>query len=140
MVVYVTAADPEVVAAADDDRLYELLTGPDAWQLDNLWWVAVSLLTPDFGLIDGEALTDAYDETHVLCLDRDAVTTKLDGLSCLDRDELLRRFHGGSWRSASFGPEPSVDDAEWIVEGALQLVNVYRDAVRDGHVVLTAVV
>jgi hypothetical protein len=140
MVVYVTAADPEVVAAADDGRLYELLTGPDAWELDNVWWVAVSLLTPGFGLIDGEALTDAFDDTHVLCLGRDDVTIKLDALSRLDRDELLRRFHGGSWRAVPFGPEPSIEDAEWIVEGALQLVDVYRDAARDGHVVLTAVV
>jgi hypothetical protein len=140
MVVYVTAADPEVVAAADDGRLYELLTGPDAWQLENLWWVAVSLLTPGFGLIDGRALTDAFDDTPVLCLDRDAVTIKLDDLARLDRDELLRRFHGGSWRAVPLGPEPSVEDAEWIVEGALQLVDVYRDAVRDGYVVLTAVV
>jgi hypothetical protein len=140
MVVYVTAADPEVVAAADDGCLCELLTGPDAWQLENMWWVAVSLLTPGFGLIDGRVLTDAFDDAHVLCLDRDAVTIKLDDLSCLDRDELLRRFHGGSWRSVPFGPEPSVDDAEWIVESALQLVDVYRDAVRNGHVVLTAVV
>jgi hypothetical protein len=140
MVVYVTAADPEVVAAADDGRLYELLTGPDAWELDNVWWVAVSLLTPGFGLIDGEVLTDALDDTHVLCLGRDDVSIKLDVLSRLDRDELLRRFHGGSWRAVPFGPEPSIEDAEWIVEGALQLVEVYRDAARDGHVVLTAVV
>jgi hypothetical protein len=140
MVVYVTAADPEVVAAADDGRLCELLTGPDAWELDNLWWVAVCLLTPGLGLIDGRALTGVFADTPVLCLDHDSVTIKLDALADLDRDELLRRFHGGSWRSVPFGPEPSVEDAEWIVEGALQLVDVYRDAVRDGHVVLTAVV
>jgi hypothetical protein len=140
MVVYVTAADPEVVAAADDGRLCELLTGPDAWELDNLWWVAVSLLTPGLDLLDGEALTDAFADTPVLCLDHDAVTIKLDALSRLDRDELLRRFHSGSWREAPIGPEPGIEDAEWIVEGALQLVDLYRDAVRDGYVVLTAVV
>jgi hypothetical protein len=140
MVVYVTAADPEVVASADDDRLYELLTGPDAWELDSLWWVAVSLLSPGLDLMDGEALEGMFTETPVLCLGNDAVTITLDALSRLDRAELLRRFHGGSWRSLPLGPEPGIEDAEWIVEGALQLVDLYRDAVRDGHVVLTAVV
>jgi hypothetical protein len=140
MVVYVTAADPEVVAEADDDRLYELLTGPDAWELDNLWWVAVSLLTPGLDLLDGEALTGAFADTPVLYLDQNAVSIKLDALALLDRAELLRRFHRGSWRSAPLGPEPATEDAEWIVEGALQLVDLYRDAVRDGYVVLTAVV
>src|SRR4051812_27778106 len=89
MVVYVTAADADEVAAADDVRLCQMLTGPGAWELDRMWWVAVSLLTPGCGLIDGVPLTDALDDTQVLCLAHDSVATKVDAVSDLDRDELL---------------------------------------------------
>jgi hypothetical protein len=140
MVVYVTAADPDDLAAADDARLCELLTGPGAWELDHMWWVAVSLLAPGFAFFDGAAITDAIEDTQVLCLDRDAVATKVDAVSRLDRDELLRRFHDGLWRTVPLGPEPRTEDAEWIVEAALQLIDLYRDAARDGHAVLTAFV